>query len=84
MPSTTRDGFLASAFHLKSYRPTFLRMVMERSPNGLPMSSRVRGQYSPEMTQTQYDPMQAAITAEAVRSLLDHHAIVPRTCHTRD
>ena len=71
-------------FKLKTFRPTFLRMVLERNPNSLPVASRVMGHASTETTQKHYGRIQAATAAEEVRSLLDQPVIVPVKRHTPD
>jgi integrase len=71
-------------FKLKTYRCTFLRMVMERDPNSLPVASRVMGHASTETTQRHYGRIQAATAAEEVRSLLDQPVLIPQKCHTLD
>jgi integrase len=71
-------------FKLKTYRCTFLRMVMDRNPNSLPVASRVMGHASTETTQKHYGRIQAATAAEEVRSLLDQPVIIPQNRHTLD
>jgi integrase len=62
-------------FKLKTYRPTFLALILERNADKLPTASRVMGHASTLTTERYYGRIKASTAADEIADLLDRPAV---------